>query len=218
MASGAMTADRHKSHAAIGTSESPRAGPTPDWELEQIERARRDPADFAPLYEAYVDLVWRYALNRLGDPERAADATSQTFTKAITALPGFRPRRRPGGSTFRSWLMTIARNVVIDEARKTQLTTTLDAPSAQPWLIDRAQSPEDAAIAAAERQRIERALARLPDAQHQIVELRAAGMKGAEIAQLLNMNIAAVKTANHRAYLRLRELLGERSVEQDTNP
>lgn len=212
-----MTADRFKSHAAIGTPEAPRAGPASDWELEHIERARRDPADFAPLYEAYVDLVWRYALSRLGDPERAADATSQTFTKAIAALPGFRPRRRSGGSTFRSWLMTIARNAVIDEARKAPLTTPLDVPSVQLSLIDRGRSPEEAAIATAERQRIDRALARLPEAQRQIVELRAAGMKGVEIAQLLNMSAGAVKTANHRAYLRLRDLLGENRLEQDTN-
>ena len=73
----------------------------------------------------------------------------------------------------------------------------------------------DVAIAAAERQRINRALGRLPETQRQIVELRAAGMRGAEIAQLLNMTIGAVKTANHRAYSRLRELLDEDGSKQD---
>jgi hypothetical protein len=28
-------------------------------ELEQIDSTRRDPRAFAPLYDAYVDLVWR---------------------------------------------------------------------------------------------------------------------------------------------------------------
>jgi RNA polymerase sigma-70 factor (ECF subfamily) len=91
----------------------------------------------------------------------------------------------------------------------------LDDSSVQPWLIDGERSPEEAAIAAAERQRIDRALSRLPETQRQIVELRAAGMKGVEIAQLLDMTVGAVKTANHRAYLRLRELLDEGSSEQD---
>jgi RNA polymerase sigma-70 factor (ECF subfamily) len=217
MSGGIVTADRFNHQAAIGTPDPASAGPAAEWELIHVERARRDPAAFAPLYEAYADLVWRYALSRLGDPERAADATSQTFAKAMSALPDFRPqRRRNGGTTFRSWLMMIARNVVIDDIRKARPTSPLDAPAAQPWLIARERSPEDAAIAAAERQRIDQALSRLPDTQRQIVELRAVGMKGAEIAAVLNMSVAAVKTANHRAYLRLRELLDERSSAQDT--
>ncbi|MGH2558128.1 MAG: RNA polymerase sigma factor [Thermomicrobiales bacterium] len=217
MSGGTVTADRGKHQSAIGTSEPARAGPAAAWEIEHIARARCDPAAFAPLYEAYVEFVWRYALSRLGDRERAADATSQTFAQAIAALPTFRPERRGDGTTFRSWLMTIARNVVIDEARKARPTTPLDAEAAQPWLVDRERSPEESAIAAVERQRIKQALAHLPDTQRQIVELRAVGMKGAEIAGVLNMSVAAVKTANHRAHLRLRELLGERSPGQDMN-
>lgn len=202
----------------IRAPEPARAGPAPDWELAHIERARRDPAAFAPLYEAYADLVWRYALSRLGDEERAADATSQTFAKAIAALPGFRPKRRIGGTTFRSWLMTIARNVVIDEARKLRPTAQLDDPAAERHLVDRGRSPEEHAVAADESRRIERALGELPATQRKIVELRAVGMKGPEIAEVLGMSIAAVKTANHRAYVRLRELLGETEQVQDTRP
>lgn len=179
-----------------------------DQELEHIERARIDPAAFAPLYEEYADLVWRYTMNRLGNPERAADVTSQTFTKAIAALPRFRPERRGESTTFRSWLMLIARNAVIDEVRKHRPTTALDTPSVQPWLVDQGRSPEEAAIDADERQRIERALRHLPPKQRRIVELRATGASGSEIADVLDMSISAVRTANYRAYVRLRELLG----------
>ncbi|HVL24017.1 MAG TPA: sigma-70 family RNA polymerase sigma factor [Thermomicrobiales bacterium] len=192
-------------------------GATWEWELVHVERARRDPRAFAPLYEVYADLVWKYALSRLGDPERAADATSQTFSRALAALPRFRPERRGDGTTFRAWLMTIARNVVIDETRRHRPTTALDAPAAQPWLVDRSRSPEDAAIAADERRRIERALAQLPEKQRQIVELCAIGAKGAEIARLLQMSIGAVRTAHFRAYVRLRELLGDPHDDQDTS-
>ena len=179
-----------------------------DRELEQITRAKQDPAAFAPLYEEYADLVWKYAMSRLGSPERAADATSQTFAKAIAALPRFRPERRGDGTTFRSWLMLIARNVVIDEVRKHRPTTPLETPSIQPWLVHQGQSPEDAAIAADERRRIEAALTHLPAKQRKIVELRATGATGAEIAEVLQMSVSAVRTANYRAYVRLRELLG----------
>lgn len=180
-------------------------------ELAHIAAAQRDVAAFAPLYEAYVDLVWRYAMSRLGDPQHAADATSVSFQKALTALPAFTPERRGEFTTFRSWLMTIARNVVIDEARRERPTTALDDPSAQRWLIDTRRGPEDHAIATDERRRIDRALAQLSEIQRQIVELRLIGMKGAEIAALLGMSEPAVKTAYHRACTRLRDLLSEPS-------
>jgi RNA polymerase sigma-70 factor (ECF subfamily) len=179
------------------------------WELARIEQARLDPAAFAPLYEAYVDLVWRYSMSRLGDRDRAADATSQTFAKAIAALASYRPQRRGEETSFRAWLMTIARNVVLDEFRRERPAVSLDVPGIASELLDRGRSPEVAAIEAVERLRIERALTQLPDAQRKIVELRALGMTGAEIASTLQMSIGAVKTANHRAYQRLRELLRE---------
>jgi RNA polymerase sigma-70 factor (ECF subfamily) len=210
-----MAAGRLRSRQVTEAPDTRREGPATNWELAHVERARRDPEAFAPLYEAYVDLVWRYALSRLGDTELAADATSQTFARAISALPGFEPNRGTGGSAFRAWLMTIARNVVIDEARRTRNHVALDAPAAEPWLVDESRSPEATAVDAAERLRIEQALAELPEAQRQIVELRAIGMKGAEIARLLNMSLPAVKTANHRAYTRLRVLLGDADFEQD---
>ena len=213
-----MTADRLIQRETTGMPEPARAGPSPDWELAHIERAKQDPAAFAPLYDIYADLVWRYALSRLGDEERAADATSQVFIKVIAALPGFRPKRRIGGTTFRSWLMTIARNVVIDEARKRRPTVELDDPAAERHLVDRGCSPEEHAMAADEVRRIERALAQLPATQRKIVELRAVGLKGQEIAEVLGMSLAAVKTANHRAYVRLRDLLGEAEHAQDTQP
>lgn len=180
-----------------------------DAELTHIAAAQHDIQAFAPLYEAYVDLVWRYAVSRLGDRQRAADATSVTFQRALAALPNFQPQRRGEITTFRSWLMTIARNVVIDEARRERPTTPLDDPAVQRWLIDTRRGPEDHSIAADERRRIDRALTQIPDTQRQIVELRLIGMKGAEIASLLGMSESAVKTAYHRACTRLRDLLTE---------
>jgi len=178
-------------------------------EIALIEDAKRDPAAFAPLYDAYVDLVWRYAMKRLANEDRAADATSQVFIKAIAALPRYKPQMRGEGTTFRSWLMLIARNVVIDKARKHRPAIDLEAPSAQPWMVDHGRSPEEEAIAAEERELVRRAVAKLPAKQQQIVQMRAMGLKGTEIAETLGMTIAGVRTANHRAYKRLRELLGD---------
>lgn len=176
-----------------------------DRELAIIVAAKRDPAAFAPLYRQYVGLVYHYALGRLRDPHRAEDATSQTFTRALKALPSFKPERRPDGTTFRSRLMTIARNTVIDAARRQRPVASLDAT--RPAAAE--AGPEHVAIARSERDRVHAAVARLPETQRQVVELRLVGLKGPEIADVLGISHGAVKTANYRAYQRLRELLGE---------
>lgn len=177
-------------------------------ELEWIAAARRDPRAFAPLYEAYADLVWRYALRRVGDPDRAADVTSATFVQAIRALPDFQPQVRGDETTFRSWLMTIARNTIIGEWRRQRPAFRLDLLDSEGILTDASPSPEDLAIRLDEREQVLAAIAHLPLAQRQIVELRAAGLKSAEIADLLEMSVSAVNTAHFRAIARLRDLLG----------
>lgn len=186
-------------------------------ERAQIRAAQQNIQDFAPLYEKYVDLVWRYARSRLESADRAADATSSTFHKAIAALPTFLPRERNDTLTFRSWLMTIARNVVIDEIRRSPPTKSIDSPAVQPWLIDVRRSPEDYAISRDEQHRVNFALSKLPETQRQIVELRLAGLKFAEITDALGMSLSAVKTSHFRAYARLRILLAETDQSETTS-
>lgn len=74
-------------------------------------RAQHDPNAFAPLYQRYVRPIYAFCFQRLGTRELAEDATSQTFVKALAALPGYR------AGSFRAWLYTIAHNVVIDVHR-----------------------------------------------------------------------------------------------------
>ena len=172
-----------------------------------ILAAQRDSRAFAPLYEAYADLVWRFAMRRLADPERASDVTSMTFTRALAALPAFKPRPAPADSGFRSWLMTIARNVAIDEVRGRRPAMSLTEPAWRDRVADHRPSPEIQAIAADERRRMTEAIERLPETQRRIVELRLAGHSAAEIGAQLRMSVSAVNTAHFRAMGRLRDLL-----------
>ncbi len=183
-------------------------------DLEIIERARLDPAAFAPLYERYFPAVHGYCLRRISDRERAADATSEIFTRVIAALPRFRPQpSRPDGG-IRSWIFTIAHNVVIDHHRRFRPSQSLDrAPPGDPTppqLIDGRPLPEEHAIAADERQRLRLLLSRLTENQRQVTELRLAGLTGAEIGDALGLTAGAVKAVQFRAYSRLRELIGDR--------
>lgn len=58
--------------------------------------------------------VWR-TLAFLSDPGSADDLTQETYLRAIGALPRF-----AGRSTARTWLLSIARRVVVDQIRRNQ--------------------------------------------------------------------------------------------------
>ncbi len=170
----------------------------------QIAEAQSDPRAFAPIYERYVDLVYRYALGRLRDPKRAADLTSTVFSRAIAALPSF--------------LLTEAESnwqhvpQLADDHCAQRRDRFRPPATTHHQLRDLRPTPEEHAIQEDERLRIERALAQLSAPQRQIVELRGIGMKGAEIADILGMTVGAVKTAHFRAYSRLRTLLHEEEL------
>lgn len=181
-------------------------------EFTHIRAAQRDPHAFAPLYENYADLVWRFAMLRLGNVDAAADVTSATFARALAALPTFEPEASGDGTTFRSWLMTIARNIVIDQLRRERPSVSLDETPTAVMLVNGEASPEAWAVADEERREVLGALAKLSPTQRRIVELRLAGFTSAEIAAELAMSISAVNTAHFRAFARLRDLLANADV------
>lgn len=185
---------------------------TPDPETAEFEedaalvdRARFDPAAFAPLYDRYFDPVYRYCHRRLGNPEDAADATSVVFARALAALPRYRQR---ADASFRSWLFCIAHNAVTDgyRLRGRRRETAIEAAD-QVAASSRDGSPEDAAIAAEARTTLHAALDHLSPDQRRVVELRLAGLTGPEIAHALGRTVGSVKIAQHRAYAKLRTIL-----------
>lgn len=173
------------------------APPTPS-DLELLARVT-SPADFAPLYERYVEPIYRYCLRRVSDPDQAADLTSSIFTRALERLSSFQPA---GSGTFRSWLFVIAHNVVVDAYRTQRPTGAM--PIDQP---DQGIGPEEWSVHRDAFDRLTDVLGQLPHAQRQIIDLRLAGLTSAEIADVLGLTRAAVKSAQTRAYARLRDLL-----------
>ena len=93
-------------------------------ELQIIERAKRDPKDFAPLYNQYHESIFRYVVKRVNDSDLACDITSNVFVKAITNLQKYEFR----GVPFSSWLFRIAKSEVYQSFRdqKAKRTVSID--------------------------------------------------------------------------------------------
>ncbi len=167
-------------------------------ERQQIEAARRDPASFAPLYATYFDPIYRYCYLRLHHRELAADATSQTFLKALAGIGGFR------SGSFKSWLYAIARNVTIDMQRASRPQVELEHAE---LVRDPAMSPEDTVLQRDDQERLWRALDQLSTEQREVLELRLAGLTGREIADATRRSLSATKSLQFRALSRLRTVL-----------
>ena len=168
-----------------------------------VARAQDDLGAFEPIYRRYYHPIFRYAFRRLEHREIAADATAQTFARALAGIHGFR------GGTVAGWLFTIARHVVIDMTRQRRPSLDLDAAA---HVVDPQRLPDERAIASDQQQALDRAIARLTPEQRQIVELRLAGLSGPEIADALSLSVSATKSSQFRAYARLRTLLADEHI------
>jgi RNA polymerase sigma-70 factor (ECF subfamily) len=180
-------------------------------DTELVRRAQFDAVAFAPLYLRYRDRVLRYCLYRLGDVSEAEDAASAVFLKALGGLAGYRD-----GSSFAPWLFRIAHNEVVD-CHKRRFRHPETALSFAADLADPLPSPEDAAVTSDALRRLRALLGTLPARERAVMELRLTDLTTTEIAAVLSVSEANVRTAQSRALSRLRDVMDTRSDSVQTN-
>ena len=163
---------------------------------------------FVTLYERYVDRIYDFTARLLGDREAAADATQETFLKALTAL-----RERPPQGGVRPWLFTIARNVAIDQLRRRRTTplSALRTPEGDEWQPAQLSSgtgddPEAAASQAELAALVWQAARGLNPADYALLDLSVRqGLSPEEIAQATGASRGSI----HTRLSRLRDALEE---------
>lgn len=180
-----------------------RRGPETDAEL--VHRARQGDADAMDrLVDRHHAAVYRLALAVLGDGDRAADATQETFIKAHRSLGGFRRE-----AAFRTWLLAIARNQVREMLRREsrRRTTSLDRAEAIPA---REGDPVERIARSRSVERARELLERLPEKQRMAVRLRVdEGLSFREVGELIGSSEGAARVNYHHGVRRLRELWTE---------
>lgn len=141
-------------------------------------------------------------------PASGADLASETWLQVIRSLSNFSGNE----AAFRGWVFTIARNKLVDAARREQRRprTTTDAA------LGMLASPDDTAALAIEQLTTDRALAliaTLPRDQAEAIMLRViAGLDAATVATMMGKSSGAVRVAAHRGLRRLQELVGRPPV------
>lgn len=167
-----------------------------------IERvAAGDREAFEELYRRYTRPVLGLALRRLGDRGRAEDALQDAFAAIWRSARSYDPSRGRGGA----WLYTIARNAIIDNARKRP-----EPPMQAPDEPSSESGPPEQAEASWLAWRVHGALELLPAHERPVIELAYwGGLSQSEISAFLDVPIGTVKTRTRSALARLADLLEE---------
>src|SRR5258708_1218735 len=85
-----------------------------DEERLLVEAAQADPAKVEGMYELDFERVYAFVASRVRDRATAEDVTSEVFHKALANLPSYEWR----GVPFVAWLLQIASNAVVDQAKR----------------------------------------------------------------------------------------------------
>ncbi|MCA9880332.1 MAG: sigma-70 family RNA polymerase sigma factor [Thermomicrobiales bacterium] len=176
--------------------------PLPD-EATLVAAAKHDLRAFTPLYRHYVPQIYAYCLARLGSHEAAEDATSRTFERALHRLASCREE------AFRGWLFTIAMHVVADHYRSRWPPASLAPLELAGTVPEPDHLVEEVVVANEAANQLYRWLQTLPPDQRRVLELRAAGLRGGEIAALLGRSHAAVRMLQLRAVRHLRGVMAQ---------
>lgn len=163
-------------------------------------RMQSDESSFLRVYDEHVWRIYGFFAYRLGQRDAAEDLTQATFERALRAWSRFDPRR----ASESTWLLAIARNLLIDHYRRdrSSLTEPIDEE-----LAPVVPGPADPVEASPE---LLTALASLSERDREVIALRFGGdMTGPEIARLLNLSLANVQQILSRSLRKLRCLLDE---------
>jgi RNA polymerase sigma-70 factor (ECF subfamily) len=158
-------------------------------------------ADFDALVEEFQSPLLRFLYGLLHDPELAADLCQETFLSAFRAAP-----RLHGELNLSAWLYTIALNHARGVMRRKRILSWVPFVASR---HDRAGSATDLASRAAQRDELRELLGLLPVEQRACLLLHADGFRYAEIAQILNCSVGAVKLRIFRARERCLSHIGE---------
>ena len=180
-----------------------------------------DERAFAALVEFYKSRVVGVAYRFLQNPEEARDAAQEAFLKMYCARHNY----QPGTSVFASWLYTIVNRVCLNILRHRRrhpvqsLDPALEAGSGKSGRQLEDGRAEDAMLTLMEAETkaaVQKVVAELPETERMAVILdQWEDMSLAEIGQILNKSVSAVKSILFRARAKLKIKLASYLDQED---
>ena len=177
---------------------------------EAIKRAKEnDQKAFNFLLDTFWDDVYGFQLKRVQNENDAEDITIQTFSKAFDRIETYNSSFK-----FKTWLITISKNIHIDLLRKeknsiSQIISNDDKSVYQ--ILDESPSPEDELITEQHLAKLLRDIKKLKPHYQEIINLRYfQELSYKEISIQLKEPINNVKVKLLRAKKLLAEIIQEK--------
>jgi RNA polymerase sigma-70 factor (ECF subfamily) len=176
-----------------------------------VARAREgERAALRQLIELHQDRLFGFVWRMVRDHHEAEDICQDAFLKAFASLDTFSTEFR-----FSTWLFTIAYRVCLNRLRRKRMLVGEAYLSAS---VDSGESP-DSALESAEAARLRSSLwgavdQLTPPQRATVLLFYRHDLSCQEIARIIELPLATVKSHLHRARARLRELL-ETAAEKD---
>ena len=165
--------------------------------------ARSDETALAELYDRVGGSAYGLAYRVLRDASLAEDAVQDAFLNLWRTAGSFVPER----ASASTWILTLVHRRAVDVVRREQRRRTEPIESAPE---PSAGSAAEAAWTRLDRERVQEALAQLPDQQREAIELAYyGGYTQSELAERLGQPLGTIKSRMFAGLSRLRELLDE---------
>ena len=165
--------------------------------------ARSDESALAELYNRVGGIAYGLAFRILRDESLAEDAVQEAFLGLWRSAGSFVPERAKAST----WLLTLVHRRAVDLVRREQRRRAEPLEGAQEPVTE---SAEENAWLRFERERVQRALAQLPDQQREAIELAYyGGYSQSELADRLGQPLGTIKSRMFSGLARLRELLDD---------
>jgi len=195
----------------MSPNETPTGAVTPVEQADDaalaVRASKGESAAFGLLYDKHVAAIYRYVYYRVRDDAEAEDLTSDVFMRALKAMPRSEPRQ-----AFLAWLYRIARNAVIDRARRGNRQVSYEDALEHPT-PDQIVVPDEQVLAHSDNETLRGALAKLTPLQQEVIVLRfLEGYSTEEIAKIVGKREGTVRGIQFRAIGTLRQLIPSREA------
>ncbi len=157
-----------------------------------------DMSVFDDLYYQTKDIVFYSILGILKDYSLSEDIMQDTYLKALNKIHSYKPTH-----SFKSWIVTIAKNLSINEFNRRKKETSIDIQTDEMFLGKTESRSENQIL-------IEQIFRVLNDTEREIVLLHVIGdLKHREISALLNKPIGTVTWSYKNSLEKLKNELNE---------
>jgi RNA polymerase sigma-70 factor (ECF subfamily) len=164
------------------------------------------------LVNAYSKKVFNIAYQFAGSYEEAEDLTQDIFFKLYNSIEKYDFEKN-----FSAWLLTLARNYLIDQYRKTKWEKkSRDEFNEHLLPADSRSSPEENVLTRENRRTVWEGFNHLSSEIRMAVILRdIQGKKYEEIAEIMDLPLGTIKSRVNRGRLQLAKILMEKKERQN---